>query len=356
MKAINHNLEKHLISDLQKKMVFLSGPRQIGKTTLARKIMKILNGLYLLYDEPADREVILTRRFVDANYLCLDEFHKFDRWKAFLKGTYDKNQDHLRILITGSARLDIFQKSGDSLFGRYYLYHLHPLTLGELNSGKITIPDNPSIPHESLDGLDELFLFGGFPEPFMSHSVEEHRRWLRQRRQLLIQEEFRELTHIQLLSLVENLMLLLPERIGSLFSATSVSEDLHLSVPTVLNWMNIFEKLFIVYKILPYSTSINRSIRKAPKYYLWDWSQLTSESARFENMIASHLYKAVHYWNDLGLTETGLYFLRDRNSREVDFIMTRNNQPWFLAEVKLAEEKISSNLEYFSNQLKVPGF
>jgi hypothetical protein len=170
MKAIIHNLENYLFTDLEKKMVFLSGPRQVGKTTLANKIIKKLNGLYLLYDNSEDREAILTRQFMNTHYLCLDEFHKYDRWKSFLKGVYDKYRDTLRILITGSARLDIFQKSGDSLFGRYYLHHLHPLTLGELNSREIKIPETLFNPHKTLPGLSELLQFGGFPEPFLSGS------------------------------------------------------------------------------------------------------------------------------------------------------------------------------------------
>ena len=355
MNVIKHNIEKYIKRDLEKKMVFITGPRQVGKTTLAKKIIKQLKGRYLLYDDYEDRKRILKRGFIDKKLVCLDEFHKYNRWKNFIKGVYDKNKDYLNIILTGSAKLDVYQKSGDSLFGRYYLYFLHPLSLAEINNQEINIPDNVLIPEKKLNGLSELEIFGGFPEPFLSQSEIEHKRWLNQRNQLLINEEFRETTHIQMLSVLENLMLLLPEKIGSLFSYNSLSEDLRVSTPTVQNWLNVFEKLYVVFKIPPYTKKIIRSIQKRPKYYLWDWSQLKSEPQRFENLMASHLWKAVSIWNSLGLMNAGLRFIQDRNGREVDFLVTKDENPWFLIEVKTAEEKISNNLRYFSERMGIPG-
>jgi len=355
MRFFQRNIEIHVDQDLQKKMVFIAGPRQVGKTTLGKRLIKQYKGKYLLYDDLDDRRNILNKGFIQNQYVCLDEFHKYQRWKSFLKGVYDKYKENLHILLTGSARLDVYQKSGDSLLGRYYLFHLHPLTLSELNKKQISLPGEILAPSELLKGLNELYRFGGFPEPFASQSEQEHRRWSNQRRDLLINEDLRDLTDINLVSVVENLMLLLPDRIGSLFSYTALAQDLNVSVPTVQSWLKVFEKLYIVYKIPPYTKKITRSLHKRPKYYLWDWSQLEQAGQRFENFVAGHLYKAVSLWTDLGFANCSLHFLHTRDNKEVDFLIQKNNKPWFLVEVKTADTQISKWLRYFSKQLGIPG-
>ncbi|MBN1700141.1 MAG: ATP-binding protein [Spirochaetales bacterium] len=352
---LKHNIEQHLVDDLDKKMVFIAGPRQVGKTTLGKRIINAKNGIYLLYDNNDDRRKIFKKEYNKDAWVCLDEFHKYQRWKSYLKGVYDKYRETLHILLTGSARLDIYQKSGDSLLGRYYLYHLHPFTLAELNKKKISLPEDIHAPVKNRRGLDELIHFGGFPEPFISQSEQEHRRWSNQRRALLVREDLRELSDIQLVSIVENLMVLLPERIGSLFSYTSLSQDLNVSVPTIQSWLSVFEKLYIVYKIQPYSKQITRSIRKRPKYYLWDWSQLDNIGKRFENLVASHLFKAVTLWTDLGLANCGLYYIHTRDGKEVDFLVQKDNRPWFLVEAKVSDNHFGKNLRYFSELLGIPG-
>ncbi|MBW2219043.1 MAG: ATP-binding protein [Deltaproteobacteria bacterium] len=320
MESISRNIEKQIEKDLQHKFVFLSGPRQVGKTTLAKRVLQKKRGVYLLYDDDDDRRTIIKKEYVTKKWVCLDEFHKFQRWKNHIKGVYDKYHEDLHLILTGSARLDIFQKSGDSLFGRYYLFHLHPLTCGELKQ-----------------------------------SAKEHLRWSNARNHLLIREDLRELTQVKLITLVEQLMLLLPERIGSLFSYRSLSEDLKVGTATIQNWMEIFKKLFIVYSISPYTKKINRSLQKQPKYYLYDWSQIPDEGHQFENLVASHLWKACQLWTDLGEANMELHFIRDRMGREVDFIILKDRKPWFLVETKLAETSIDKNLKYFCNRLNVPG-
>ncbi|MBI4237605.1 MAG: ATP-binding protein [Deltaproteobacteria bacterium] len=356
MSADRRSLAAVIERDLQKKFVFLSGPRQVGKTTLARQIIAAMGGQYLLYDDDDDRVSILKKNYVGAGVVGLDEFHKFPRWKHHLKGVFDKHHAHLKLLLTGSARLDVFQKSGDSLFGRYYLHHLHPFTCGELQHGTIPpLPHDPLEPHAALDTLPSLLRFGGFPEPYVGQSDTEHRRWSNARRQLLVREELRELTHIHLLNLVEHLMLLLPERIGSPFSQRALAEDIRVSPPTIAQWMEIFERLFVVFTATPYAKRIARSIQRQPKYYFYDWSQLPDDGARFENCVASHLWKAVQLWTDVGLATLGLHTIRDRDRREVDFLVTRDRQPWFLVETKLAETQIAEPLRHFSARLRIPG-
>lgn len=350
------NITPSLIGDLSKKFVFLCGPRQVGKTSLSKSIVRNFNGKYLLYDDDDDRAEILRKSYVNETFVCLDEFHKYPRWKHHIKGIYDKFHEKLRLLLTGSARLDVFQRAGDSLFGRYYLYHLHPFTCGELSDAKLPSPDHLlNEPQRKSEALGPLLRFGGFPEPFFAQSTKEHLRWSIARRHLLVREDLREITQVQLLALVEQLMSLLPARIGSLFSFRSLAEDIRVSPPTILTWMEIFQRLFIVFKIKPYSKNITRSLHRQPKFYLYDWSQVPDEGARFENLVASHLFKAAQIWTDLGEAEIDLHFIRDRDRREVDFLMTRNSQPWFLIECKTAEEKISENLSYFCTRLGVPG-
>lgn len=355
MKAIPRNLRPTIERDLGRKFVFLAGPRQVGKTTLARAIIDSRKGAYLLYDDDDDRRAILQKGYLSARWACLDEFHKFPRWKAHVKGVYDKHHESLHLLLTGSARLDVFQKSGDSLFGRYYLHHLHPLTLGEIASGSIpALLEQPTVPHQPLRHFSELLRFGGFPEPFYAQSETEHRRWSNARRQLLIREDLRELSQVALVGLVEQLMLLLPERIGSLFSFNALAEDVRVSPVTIKKWMEMFERLFIVFPIPPYAHRIARALHRQPKFFFNDWSQTPDSGDRFENLVACHLWKATQIWTDLGLANVGLHHIRDRDGRECDFLVTRERQPWFLVEAKLSETRPSPALEYFANRLQVP--
>jgi hypothetical protein len=356
MNAAPRNLRVTIEKDLAKKFVFVSGPRQVGKTTLARAIIDARQGTYLLYDDDEDRRAILQKRYVSAEWVGLDEFHKFPRWKAHVKGVFDKHHPSLHLLLTGSARLDVFQKSGDSLFGRYYLHHLHPLTLGELASAEMPgLPAEPGTAHDPLPHLGELWRFGGFPEPFYGQSDTEHRRWSNARRQLLIREDLRDISQVSLLGLVEQLMLLLPERIGSLFSFNALAEDIRVSPLTIKNWMEILQRLFVVFSIPPYSQRIVRALHRQPKFFFNDWSQVPDDGDRFENMVASHLWKAAQTWTDLGLANVGLHHIRDRDGRECDFLITRERKPWLLVEAKLSDTRPAPALEYFSKRLEIPG-
>jgi predicted AAA+ superfamily ATPase len=342
------------MEDLTKKMVFLSGPRQVGKTTLAKTIMQQLHGRYLLYDDPEDRNTILKRTFTKEGVVCLDEFHKHSRWKDYLKGLFDKHREHLQILVTGSARLDIYQQSGDSLFGRFFLHYLHPLSLAELHRIPVALPTDILSAHRPLDGLDDLFRFSGFPEPFLAAKDADLRRWSNQRRELLIREDLSQLTQIQLLGVAENLMTLLPDRIGSLFSYAALAEDLQVATRTVQHWLYDFERLYIVFKITPYSKTVARAIRKRPKYYLWNWTDITEDGPRFENLVASHLFKATQTWTSLGLANAQLHFVSDRTQREVDFLITKEGKPWFLVEAKLTDSAPAASLLFFAQKWNIP--
>jgi len=345
--------------DLEKKFVFLSGPRQVGKTFLSQEILKKFSGAYYNWDSAEDRQSILNQNFLQDRMVVLDELHKYDRWKVFIKGLYDKHHKQLKALVTGSARLDVYRKGGDSLLGRYFLFHLHPLSVGELvNVTEVPKPDSVFQEGQGSNAseiLASLLRWGGFPEPFYASSDESHSRWSIQRRELLVQQDIRDLTNISLLSLIEHLMILLPSRVGSVLSVNSLKEDLRVAYNTVVSWLDTFEQLFILFRLSPYTERLGRSVFKEKKAYLWDWSQIQDPGARFENLIASHLWKAVQLWRDLGYGDFTLHFLRDRDRREVDFCIVKDRKPWLLVETKLADRQPSEHLQYFCNKLGVTG-
>lgn len=353
------SLQPWIERDLQEKFVFLSGPRQVGKTHLANAILQNIKGKYYNWDLAEDRRQILSKNFLGDRFVVLDELHKFDRWKSFLKGVYDKYHSTLSVLVTGSARMDVYRKGGDSLVGRYFLFHLHPLTMGEITSPSSIPPPKDLLEDAASNGdpalLESLMKFGGFPEPFYKGSEQAHARWSIQRNELLVREDIRDLTNISLLSLIEHLLLLLPDRVGSILSVNALKEDLRVAYNTVLSWLNTLENLYLIFILKPYTQQLSRAIHKEKKLYLWDWSQVPSEGARFENLVAGHLWKAVQIWRDLGMGNFELFFLRDRDRREVDFLITEAKKPWLLVEAKWGDTQISESLDYFSNRLQIPG-
>lgn len=352
------NLKPYILQDLGKKFVFLAGPRQVGKTYLAQTLLGEIPGRYYNWDLAEDRQLILSKSFLHDRFVVLDELHKYDRWKNFIKGVYDKYHSDLKILVTGSARLDMYRRGGDSLFGRYFLFHLHPLTMGEIRRPEI-IPD-PNLLKEDNDSstdpelVDRLLRWGGFPEPFYSGAEDAHTRWSLLRRELLVREDIRDLTNVNLLSLIEHLILILPSRVGSILSVNSLREDLQVAYNTVQSWLDTLEKLYVTFTLMPFFQRLHRSVRKEKKLYLWDWSQVPDEGARFENLVASHLWKAVQLWRDLGKGDFALWFIRDRDRREVDFCVTRDSEPWLLVEAKLSETQPTESLQFFANRLRIP--
>lgn len=342
----------------REKAVLLAGPRQVGKTTLAQSWAR--DGEYLNWDAPLDRARILKNEpFAMTGTLVLDELHKYPRWKSYLKGLWDKKHHELQIVVTGSARLDVFARGGDSMFGRYELLHLHPWSLGELSHR--TIPGPPvswldleagGAPETSL--YEQLDRFGGFPEPFVRSTQHFHTRWSARRRDLLVREDLRELTQIRQLALVEHLMLLLPDRVGSPLSVNALREELMVAHETVSAWLDALERLQLVYRLRPFTARLARSLRKERKLYLWDWSQIADPGARFENFVASHLLKSVHLWSDLGYGEYELSYWRDREKHEVDFVLTERRRPVVLIEAKLSETAVSPSLTRLGDHLGVP--
>lgn len=348
-------LENHFADGPE--MAFLAGPRQVGKTTIAR-LFQQGKSVYINWDNEDHRRMIMEGPTRVAEYIGLpsspvvifDEIHKFPHWKNFIKGFYDTFAvpAKLQIIITGSARLDIYRKGGDSLMGRYFLYRIHPLSVAELlfpQDLKQAETGNPGrLPDEQWQ---QLLRFGGFPQPFRRGNKQFYHRWKRTRISQIFREDIHDIARVHDIRLVEIMAELLNHQAGQLTSYASLARKIRVSEESIRRWLDILESLYYCFSVRPWHHNIARSLRKEPKYYLWDWSMVGSDGARAENFIASHLLKAVHYWTDIGLGDFNLSFLRTKDKREVDFLVSRDSQPWFLVEVKSGSAPLSKNLAYF---------
>ncbi|MBI2894106.1 MAG: ATP-binding protein [Deltaproteobacteria bacterium] len=314
-------------------MVFVAGPRQVGKTTMARQIVGRRSG-YLSWDVPADREKILRGELPPAPVWAFDELHKYRRWRDLLKGLWDGRRAGQRILVTGSARLDFYRFGGDSLQGRYHLYRLHPLSLAELGDG----------------ALEDLLALGGFPEPFFSGSAEQARRWSREYRSRLVREEITSLERVQDLGRLELLMIRLPDLVGSPLSLNALREDLQVSHKTVDLWVRILERLYAVFRLAPFGGPRIRAVKKEQKHYHFDWTLVRDAGPRFENLVAVHLLKWVQLEEDSRGRDLELRYFRDVDGREVDFVVLEDRRPISLIEAKVGDDQVSRGLRYLKER------
>jgi len=339
---------RYLQQDLEEKMVFLGGPRQVGKTTLALSLLKRnkeASSAYLSWDVPEHQRLLLAGGLpADEPLLVLDEIHKYKRWRNLVKGFYDRYKGSKQFLITGSARLDHYRRGGDSLQGRYHYHRLHPFTLHEVNS-KPTQSD-----------LEAMLRFGGFPEPFLKQDTRHWKRWQRERQSRVIQEDLITLEHVREVSQLQLLAHLLPARVGSLLSISNLKQDLSVAFETADSWVTIFENLYYCYRIMPYGLPYLRAIKKERKLYLWDWSMCETDAARFENLVASHLLKYCHFREDTEGDDMSLRFLRDSQGREIDFVVLKNGKPEFAVECKSGPCGLSRNIRYFAERTPIPQF
>ena len=342
-------LEDTVKAALNKKMVFVGGPRQVGKTTFALGFLgkgaDESHPAYLNWDHPSVPPVLRKAELPTREpLLLLDEIHKYSRWRNLLKGIYDTEKSRRQILVTGSARLDYYRKGGDSLAGRYRYFRLHPFSLRELNR------------RPSRGDLEVLLKFGGFPEPLFSQNEAEHRIWQRNRMSRVVQEDLRDLEHVREISLVEQLADLLPSRVGSPLSVKGLREDLQIDHKTAERWIQILENLYVCFRIFPYGAPRVRAVKKQGKLYLWDWSGVESAGARFENLVASQLLKYCHWIEDTEGYSMDLRYLRDTDRREVDFVVLKDRKPLFAVECKSGEKTISPAIRYFAERTPIPRF
>ncbi|MEO0234629.1 MAG: ATP-binding protein [candidate division WOR-3 bacterium] len=332
-------LQKFILKDLSKKMVILTGPRQVGKTYLAKEIFKnFQKSIYLNFDDTKDKNIILNKEWtLDTELIVLDEIQKLKKWKTFLKGVYDTKEKNQKFLITGSAKLDIFKQTGDSLAGRYFYYHLFPFSVKELQH--ILKP---------YDAVEKLNKFGGFPEPFLSDSETEAQRWRKEYYSDIITIDVLDFAKILEIRSIKTLLYLLKDRVGSPISYSSLAQDLQISVNTVKKYIFILEALNIIFLIRPFHKNISRSILKEPKVYFFDSGFIDKDNGlKLENTVAVSLLKHCQFLQDSEGKDVQLHYIRTKEKKEIDFVITENNKIIQMVEVKLSDENPDKNLLYF---------
>lgn len=355
-------LAEHLASHRQ--MALITGPRQVGKTTTCRGHADF----YVNWDNQDDREQILAgpARLVErfrldrltekAPAVLFDELHKYPRWKQLLKGFFDTHADRVRVMVTGSSRLDVYRRGGDSLMGRYFLYRMHPFSVAETLHQNLPDPQRivrrPRKPTPA--DFDALWQHGGYPEPFLKRDKRFSRRWQSLRLAQFVQEDIRDLSQIQQVDQLEVLVRRLADRSAHQLVYGNLAKEVRVSIDTVRRWIEVLRNLHLGFLIRPWFKNVSRSLRKEPKWFLRDWASIDAAGDRAETFVACHLVKAVDGWNDMGLGKFDLGYLRDKEKREVDFVVIRDGKPWFLVEVKHRDESIGGALEYYQKQIKAP--
>ncbi|MBI2603341.1 MAG: ATP-binding protein [Deltaproteobacteria bacterium] len=340
---VSRYLEEIVEKNIHRKMVFVSGPRQCGKTTLAQRLLSKNQkmgelGTYLNWDVTEHRNQILGEKFPAGKYmLVLDEIHKYSRWRSILKSLWDDPKRQQSVLVTGSAKLDFYRYGGDSLQGRYRMLRLHPFSVAELSR---VLSKSPR------EVFENLFRFGGFPEPYVLASDHESRIWSREYRSRLVREELTSLESVSELALVERLALRLPDLVGNPLSINALREDLQVAHQTVSRWIDILERIYGLFRVYPFGGPRIRAVKKEAKHYHFDWNLVSDPGARLENLVACHLLKWCHFIQDSEGWDMELRYFRDTDKREVDFVVLRDGNPEMFVEVKMGEKKPSSHLKY----------
>ena len=331
---------------LKRRMVFIGGPRQVGKTTLS---LQLLGGVdaghpaYLNWDAPGVASRIRQAQLpLSEPLIVLDEIHKYRNWRNLMKGLFDTHKHSHQFLVTGSARLDHYRRGGDSLLGRYHYLRLHPLSWNELRAPE--------------QDLTRLLVFGGFPEPFFAQDPDFHRLWLKERRTRLVREDLRDLERVHEIDSIEHLAEVLPSKVGSLLSIEALREDLQVDHKTVARWLSMLEQLYDCFRISSYGPPKIRALKKRQKLYLWDWSAIKDHGLRFENLVASQLLKYCHFREDTEGYAMELRYLRDQQGHEVDFVVIKEGRPLFAVECKTKDKQISKNIRYFQKRTDIPQF
>jgi uncharacterized protein len=335
------NFQSSVKQDLSSKLVLLSGPRQVGKTTFSRQLTS--NVQYLNFDDEDHRRIIHNKTWDRDNELIIfDELHKKPKWKSWIKGVYDTETRPPAFLVTGSARLDVFKRGGDSLAGRHHSYRLHPFSVAELATQM-----------SPTEAFDTIMRVGGFPEPFLSGSEDFAKRWRRTHIDRIIKEDLLDLEQVRQLRTLDLLVDLLSERVGSPVSYNSLARDLEVSPHTIKHWIEILQVLYVIFVVPPYTKNVARSLLKEPKIYFYDNGKVRNEpGVRLENMMACALLKDLQRGEDLRGEKNQLSYIRDKEKREVDFAVVRDGKLERLIEVKVGDESFSKNLYHFQERLK----
>lgn len=324
---------------MPEKYVLLAGPRQVGKTTLSKSLVS--NFTYLNFDASEHRSIIMNKEWPrSGELLILDELHKMKSWKRWLKGLYDLEKTKMPVIVTGSARLDTYNKGGDSLAGRHQLFHLMPLSVKEID---------PTHPEEVFE---LLLRFGGFPEPFIKASDRSAKLWRKGHLDVVLREDLLDLEKVRDIKSIEILVDLLADRVGSTISYSSLAAILEVSPHTIKHWIQVLENLYVIFVIRPYSKDIAKSILKEPKIYFYDTGRVSAgEAARLENLVACHLLKRMHFIRDTEGDMTDLCYIKDKEKREIDFVTIINKKVEWLIEVKQSDEAFSTQMHYYHQRL-----
>ena len=341
----------------------ITGPRQVGKTTLAKQKLQEERSeqLYYLWDlrkvrqRYKENELFFTADALPGKkklWVCFDEIHKMPKWKNILKAVFDEIADKYFFIVTGSAKLNLIRHAGDSLAGRYFTFQLMPLTLREVTGRASLEPPKDaagfiesamSVSATSPETLKALLEYSGFPEPFLKQSQAFHKKWSHDYIETVIREDIGTLTRIVDREYIFDLYNLLPEMTGSPLSLSSLASHLQVSPVTVKNYMRRLEDFYLVFSIRPYSKNIKRSLLKAGKYYLYDWSKIKDSAARFENYVACELNTRLSLWGQFTGDAYTLYYIRNKQKQETDFLVVKNGSPWLLIEVKLSDGSIAAH-------------
>jgi len=357
----------------EKKMIFLSGPRQVGKTTFAQKIAEgFKNNLYFNWDIISQKRLLIqeptffeniNRKDESIPLVIFDEMHKYSKWKNYLKGIYDEFAGDYKFLVSGSGRFDLYKKGGDSLAGRYFQLHLFPLTVAELSNKRKSFKDFAVSPLTNFDFTNlkitskiwqTLFNVGGFPEPYVNGKKTFFNKWTANYTSQIVREDIKSISDIKNTDYIEILFSLLPKRVGSPISMNNIAEELQVSFGSIKEWLKLLEIFYLVFRIGPWTKKISRSILKEKKLYLYNYPEISDESYRFENMVAVELLRAVYNWNEYGYGRFTLHYLRNKEKEEVDFLICENNNPKILIETKFSDDAPSKNLIYFQKKLNIP--
>lgn len=348
-------LKKYILEDLGKKIILLTGPRQAGKTTLSKMLSD--NFDYLNFDNADHRLGIIEKTWDRAKDLVIfDELHKLKNWKSWLKGIYDTEGIPPSLVVTGSAKLDTYRKAGDSLAGRFFQFRLHPLDLKEIRMFLHSdVPEN-TLEKTLENAMDNLLQTGGFPEPFLDGTARFYNRWKKSHLDIILKQDLIDLENVQQITTIEILIQLLKKNVGSPVSYSSLAGDLQCSDKTVKRWLTILENMYVIFKVPPFHQNIARAILKSPKYYFYDTGQVEgNDGARLENMVACALLKEIHFQADCYGKEMRLWYLKNKDGREIDFLVTRKDAPDHMIEVKWKDEKLSSNFSVFEKYLPNAG-
>ena len=364
MKRIYENV---VYSNLKKfnQMAFLIGPRQVGKTTIAKHIQsQFKESIYLNFDSLEDRKLIMSgQSFIEKilpttvlrsekPLVIFDEIHKHPDWKNYVKGFFDLYKNFFSIIVTGSARLDVYQSGGDSLMGRYFQYHIYPLTVTELTNTEVPIKEFRAPKVTSEEDFSNLYKYGGFPDLYLNHSDRFSNLWQETRFKQLFRDDIRSLTNLQEIYSLEMLAILIKEQAGQLLNYSSLAKKVGVTSQTISRWIKILDRFYYCFTLRPWHKNVSRSLVKEPKVYLWDWSVIQDEGAKIENFLALHLLKFVDFFNEQGLGHYALFYLRNLEKQEVDFLITKDHQPYLMIESKASNKNISKSLLDFSDQIK----